>query len=88
MTPRGWFVGLLYKLVWLLYARVSYFFITSMTALIVRVLTSSGVAVMFPVIWCMRRVGLADRGSERVLEFSYPWLGMPIRTWDGDGEFF
>mmetsp|Transcript_12550 Transcript_12550/g.28729 ORF Transcript_12550/g.28729 Transcript_12550/m.28729 type:complete len:289 (+) Transcript_12550:2-868(+) len=54
---------------------LSFVLITSVTSLIVRVLTSSGVVLMFPLFELFRELGL--RGAEeRILSLSYPWIGV------------
>ena len=54
---------------------LSFVLITSVTSLIVRVLTSSGVVLMFPLFELLRELGL--RGAEeRILSLSYPWIGV------------
>lgn len=58
----------------LLLSVLAFFLITSVTALIVRVLTSSGVVLMFPLFTLFRRLGLAG-ANERILALSYPWIG-------------
>ena len=78
--------GAILKMVWIFAAYITYFFISSMTALIVRVLTSSGVVIMFPLMFCLKHIGLADNESIRILELSYPWLGLPMRAWRESGR--
>ena len=53
---------------------ISFFLVTSITALIVRLLASSGVMIIFPIVAGMRAYGLAGI-DERILDFSYPWVG-------------
>ena len=57
----------------LLLSTLAFFLITSVTSLIVRVLTSSGVVLMFPLFNVFRTMGL--RADERILSLSYPWIG-------------
>ena len=52
---------------------LAFFLITSVTSLIVRVLTSSGVVLMFPLFTLFRRLGMP--ANERILAMSYPWIG-------------
>merc|ERR1719215_570335 len=54
----------------------SYFLVTSITSMIVRVLTSSGVVLMYPLFACFRKIGL--NASDRILTLSYPWMGLAI----------
>ena len=58
----------------LLVSFLAFFLVTSVTALIVRLLTSSGVMVMFPIFAALRAVGM-NGADERVLIYSYPWVG-------------
>ena len=53
---------------------MAFFLITSVTSLIVRVLTSSGVVLMFPLFSLFRGMGLPG-ADERILSQSYPWIG-------------
>ncbi|KAL7473338.1 hypothetical protein ACHAXS_013797 [Conticribra weissflogii] len=53
---------------------LAFFLITSVTSLIVRVLTSSGVVLMFPLFSCFRAFGMPG-ADERILALSYPWIG-------------
>lgn len=53
---------------------LAFFLITSVTSLIVRVLTSSGVVLMFPLFSCFRTFGMPG-ADERILALSYPWIG-------------
>jgi hypothetical protein len=53
---------------------LAFFLITSVTSLIVRVLTSSGVVLMFPLFTFFRTMGLPG-ADERILALSYPWIG-------------
>lgn len=55
------------------------FLLTSaVTAVIVRVLMTSGVVVLFPVFFALRRLGMRVL-QFRLLSLSYPWLGVPIQ---------
>lgn len=54
---------------------LSFFLITSVTSLIVRVLTSSGVVLMFPLFTFFRNVMGLRGADERILSLSYPWIG-------------
>ena len=53
-------------------------------ALIVRMLISSGVVIMFPLFYCIRRVGV-DLDLE-ILTMSYPWLGRPVARLQREGK--
>ena len=65
-------------------AVVAYFLISAATALIVRVLTSSGVVIMFFVFKCLRILGAGAGANDRVLSLSYPWIGREIDRWVGE----
>eukprot|EP00804_Cyclotella_cryptica_P006398 CCRYP_014279-RA/>CCRYP_014279-RA protein AED:0.30 eAED:0.30 QI:401/1/1/1/1/1/4/570/1086 len=58
---------------------LAFFLITSVTSLIVRVLTSSGVVLMFPLFSFFRRMGVPG-ADERILALSYPWIGTARRA--------
>ena len=53
---------------------LGFFLTTSVTALIVRILTSSGVVLMFPMFSLFRFMGLPG-ADDRLLGLSYPWIG-------------
>ena len=53
---------------------LTFFLLTSVTAVIVRVLTSSGVVLMFPVFSLFRALGVPG-ADVRILGLSYPWIG-------------
>jgi len=53
---------------------LAFFLVTSVTSLIVRVLTSSGVVLMFPIFTLLRSFGLPG-ADERIISLSYPWIG-------------
>ena len=61
----------------LLTSVIAYFFITSVTALIVRVLSSSGVMILFPFFSLFSAFGI--RVDMRVLDYAHPWLGAARR---------
>jgi len=63
---------------------LAFFLITSVTSLIVRVLTSSGVVLMFPLFTCFRMLGMPG-ADERILSLSYPWIGS-LRTAIANGH--
>jgi len=67
----GWFgmkIGVLFL------SLLSFFLITSISALIVRILTSSGVVLMFPIFAWLRLLGVPG-ADDRILSLSYPWIG-------------
>mmetsp|Transcript_19258 Transcript_19258/g.56018 ORF Transcript_19258/g.56018 Transcript_19258/m.56018 type:complete len:593 (-) Transcript_19258:17-1795(-) len=61
----------------LLQALAAFFFTATVTAMMVRMLISSGVIIMFPLFFCLRRLGLAALDMN-ILTLSYPWLGVPV----------
>ncbi len=76
---RPWFSvdGLLTRLGALLQSLTAFFFLSGVTAIVVRMLMTSGVALMFPLFYCMQRMGVTGL-SFRVLTGSYSWLGVPL----------
>ncbi|KAL7489933.1 hypothetical protein ACHAW6_015663 [Cyclotella cf. meneghiniana] len=72
----GWITK---KLGILFMSLLAFFLVTSVTSLIVRVLTSSGVVLMFPLFTCFRRMGVPG-ADERILSLSYPWIGTARRA--------
>lgn len=74
--PVDW---ILHKAGTLFVSCLSFFLITSVTALIVRVLTTSGVVLMYPLFSCFRRYFGLNGASERILGLSYPWMGLALQ---------
>lgn len=70
-------VSVLLKFLVLIKSLVAFILTFSITALIVRVLMSSGVVLMFPLFYCLRGLGWGDLDLH-LLTLSYPWLGVPI----------
>lgn len=71
---------------------LAFFLVTSVTSLIVRVLTSSGVVLMFPIFTLLRSFGLPG-ADERIISLSYPWIGaaraaISTERSHPQGEFF
>jgi len=58
----------------LLISFLAFSMVTSVTALIVRLLISSGVMAMLPMFAMLRALGL-NGVDERILNYSYPWVG-------------
>lgn len=56
---------------------IQFLMMSSVTAILVRILISSGVSLLFPLFYFFRWIGLHDLNS-RVLVISYPWLGAQI----------
>mmetsp|Transcript_33906 Transcript_33906/g.44726 ORF Transcript_33906/g.44726 Transcript_33906/m.44726 type:complete len:533 (-) Transcript_33906:362-1960(-) len=78
--PQGysWWMRLARKPMIVFASVAAFFLLSSVTALIVRVLISSGVIFMFPLFHALERCGF--RGFDlRILNLSYPWLGFPMQ---------
>jgi hypothetical protein len=68
---------------------LAYFFVSGISALLVRTLLTSGVAVMYAFAAAMRRMLPASEGlrnSDRVLNGAYPWIGAHMRQLRLQGE--
>jgi len=73
------------KLSALLQSLSAFFFLSGTTAIVVRMLMTSGVALMYPCFFCLRRLGA--RGlSLGVLARSYAWLGVPMQRLQARGK--
>lgn len=59
----------------LLVSALAFSLVTTLTALVIRVLTTSGVMLFFPLFSCFRRFGVPGV-NDRLLEYSYPWIGV------------
>ena len=60
---------------------LAFFLMSTITALLIRVLISSGIMIFFPIIYLMRLWGIMgdnDTVNLRILSVSYPWLGIPM----------
>ncbi|CBN75035.1 conserved unknown protein [Ectocarpus siliculosus] len=57
---------------------VAFVLMSTVTALTVRTLLSSGVVIMFPMVMLLERMGLQGVDMQQMLALSYPWLGLPI----------
>jgi hypothetical protein len=55
----------------------SFFFLSTTTALLVRVLISSGVVLLFPFFALLQYCGVHVVNS-RIISLSYPWIGVPM----------
>lgn len=84
--PGGYPIALsiLYKIGTLLKSLLAFILTSAVTALIVRVLMSSGVVLMFPVFYLLRYAGC--RIDLHLLTLSYPWLGVPIDRLRAEGK--
>lgn len=70
-------VSILIKVLILIKSILAFVLVSTVTALIVRMLMSSGVILMFPLFYCLRAMGCATLDMH-LLTLSYPWLGVPI----------
>lgn len=75
ITSIGQFIG--NKIGILLFSLMSFMFLSTTTALIVRILISSGVVLLFPIFWMLHLFGVQIINT-RILSLSYPWIGIPM----------
>lgn len=68
-------VVILIKVLILIKSLLAFLLTSTVTALIVRMLMSSGVILMFPLFYCLRSLGCATL-DYHLLTLSYPWLGV------------
>jgi hypothetical protein len=80
-TLDGWVA----RLCALLRSLSALFFLSGTTAIVVRMLMTSGVALMYPLFFCLRRIGVTGL-SFRVLTRSYAWLGVPLERLRARGK--
>lgn len=73
-SPQEWFG---FKFSILFNSLLSFFILSTVTALLVRVLISSGVVLLFPLFGCMQLLGY-HAINLRVISLSYPWIGLPL----------
>lgn len=66
-----------FKVCILFYSLFAFFFLTTITALLVRILISSGVVLIFPIFWILQLFGFAPLNL-RIVAISYPWIGLPL----------
>lgn len=66
-----------FKVAVLFYSMFAFFFLTTITALLVRILISSGVVMIFPIFWILQLFGFAPLNL-RIVAISYPWIGLPL----------
>ena len=73
-TWLGYKVGIATKIFF------SYFLLSCSTAVLVRILISSGVVMIFPIFSLMHYAGIASDAEQhlRVISHAYPWLGVPM----------
>lgn len=62
-------------------AALAFLLTSAVTAIVVRMLLTSGVVVLFPLFFLLRRVGVLRMLDLdfRLLSLSYPWLGVPMQ---------
>jgi len=75
-NPLEWFQ---FKLLIVCYSLFAFFFLTTITALLVRILISSGVVLIFPIFWMLQLFGFAPLNL-RIVAISYPWIGLPLEV--------
>lgn len=75
-NPFEWFQ---FKLLVVVYSLFAFFFLTTITALLVRILISSGVVLIFPIFWMLQLFGFAPLNL-RIVAISYPWIGLPLEV--------
>ena len=81
-TPAEWLgfkIGVLVKSLFL------FFLLTTVTALLVRMLISSGVVLLFPMFWLVQYLGYRVI-SMRLISLSYPWIGVPLEMYQAQGQ--
>lgn len=66
------------KLNILLLSLLAFTFLTTTTAMLVRVLISSGVILVFPLFWFIQTVASVNINM-RIVTISYPWIGLPMQ---------
>lgn len=67
------------------YSVFAFFLLTTITALMVRILISSGVVLIFPIFWLLQALGFAPLNL-RVVALSYPWIGVPLEMIRGRNQ--
>ena len=58
VTKANFFWGLIIKLIYLTFTFIAFFFMSSFTAFAVRILTTSGVVIVFPILRCLNCTGM------------------------------
>lgn len=76
-SRKNKYLKLIDKVGVLMMSVICFFFSTSVTAIIVRVLTSSGVLILFPFFTMFRLFGMEV--DESSLDYAHPWLGTTRR---------
>jgi hypothetical protein len=83
---HGMYLWLMNRFSVMIASLLAFAMITSLTALIIRVLTTSGVMLFFPIFSYLRRLGVHGL-NERILEYSYPWVGVARRVIRRTGNY-
>lgn len=78
ITKRSAHDWLSWKLSIVVTSLIAFFLLSTTTALLVRVLISSGVIIVFPLFWLFQSCGMQGI-SMRVISLSYPWIGLPLQ---------
>ena len=81
-TWLGYKIGLALKIFF------AYFLLSCCTALLVRILISSGVVLVFPIFSLMQYAGIVQDVDQhlRIISHAYPWLGIPMEMLLARGE--
>ena len=74
-----------FKLQMVVLSVLAFFLLTTITALMVRILISSGVVLIFPIFWVLQLLGFAPLNL-RVVAISYPWIGVPLEMIRGRSQ--
>ena len=74
-----------FKLQMVVLSILAFFLLTTITALMVRILISSGVVLIFPIFWVLQLLGFAPLNL-RVVAISYPWIGVPLEMIRGRSQ--
>ncbi|GMH74056.1 hypothetical protein TL16_g06357 [Triparma laevis f. inornata] len=80
VTQISFLYGVFIKCVFLGFSFFAFFFMSCFTAFTVRILTTSGVVIIFPILKCLSCCGVIRTDSMEVVNVSYPWIGLPIRA--------
>jgi hypothetical protein len=75
-NPAEWVT---FKVSVLFYSVGAFFFLSTITALLVRVLISSGIVLVFPIFWLLEYLGFHGINL-RIISISYPWIGLPLEV--------
>jgi hypothetical protein len=81
LPPPGgydWLTALAFKCNVLVQSCLAFLLTSAVTAIVVRMLMTSGVVILFPFFFALRRLGVRLLDF-RILTLSYPWLGIPMQ---------